>query len=248
MSRDGSDTSSARSEASVALYWLPLGAGGHSVRLNGRVYEALVARLEGRQVCDLYHSALEVCVPEGRYVIEQTPIPPDGGADRGVVGEGAVGSGWAGRMRIFRYEVHRWRDGDIPDAAEAVESPRRLTGDPRTARRLLALAPYVPMPVWGRDELHTGEMWNSNSVIAWLIASSGLETDAIQPPTGGRAPGWNAGLTIARRQACAVARRPASGSSRSTSSSLRTGSSSTTRLVTSSPIHCDAVRRASNAT
>ena len=28
----------------VHLYWLPLGAGGHSVRLNGRVYEALAAR------------------------------------------------------------------------------------------------------------------------------------------------------------------------------------------------------------
>ena len=32
--------------AGVDLYWLPLGAGGHSVRLNGRVYEAVAARLE----------------------------------------------------------------------------------------------------------------------------------------------------------------------------------------------------------
>ena len=29
-----------RSEPGVDLYWLPLGAGGHSVRLNGRVFEA----------------------------------------------------------------------------------------------------------------------------------------------------------------------------------------------------------------
>jgi hypothetical protein len=35
-------------EASVDLYWLPLGAGGHSVRLNGKVFEAVVARLERR--------------------------------------------------------------------------------------------------------------------------------------------------------------------------------------------------------
>jgi hypothetical protein len=42
-------------------------------------------------------------------------------------------------------------------------------------------------------------MWNSNSVIAWLLAQSGLPTDAIQPPTGGRAPGWQAGLTVAHR-------------------------------------------------
>jgi hypothetical protein len=49
--------------------------------------------------------------------------------------------------------------------------------------------------------LATGEMWNSNSVISWLIASSGLNPDSIQPPNGGRAPGWNAGLVVARRPA-----------------------------------------------
>jgi hypothetical protein len=43
-------------------------------------------------------------------------------------------------------------------------------------------------------------MWNSNSVIAWLIARTGLDAEAIQPPTGGRAPGWNAGLVVARRR------------------------------------------------
>jgi hypothetical protein len=43
-------------------------------------------------------------------------------------------------------------------------------------------------------------MWNSNSVTAWLIARSGLDTESIHPPTAGRAPGWQAGLVIARRQ------------------------------------------------
>ena len=33
--------------SAVDLYWLPLGAGGHSVRLNGRVYEAVAARSTG---------------------------------------------------------------------------------------------------------------------------------------------------------------------------------------------------------
>ena len=28
----------------VDLYWLPLGAGGHCVRVNGLVYEAVAAR------------------------------------------------------------------------------------------------------------------------------------------------------------------------------------------------------------
>ena len=60
--------------SSVDLYWLPLGAGGHSVRLNGRVFEAVAARLGHRPPCDLYHSALVVRVPEGRFVIEQAPI------------------------------------------------------------------------------------------------------------------------------------------------------------------------------
>jgi hypothetical protein len=32
--------------ARTDLYWLPLGAGRHSVRLNGRVFEALRARNE----------------------------------------------------------------------------------------------------------------------------------------------------------------------------------------------------------
>jgi hypothetical protein len=96
--------------------------------------------------------------------------------------------------------VRRWRDGVIPDVDEAVDSPRRLTDDPDCARRLLDLVPSLPTPVWGRDELSTGEMWNSNSVISWLIASSGLNPESIRPPDGGRAPGWNAGLVVARRQ------------------------------------------------
>jgi hypothetical protein len=186
--------------AEVDLYWLPLGAGGHSVRLNGRIFEAIVARLERRDRCDLYHSALEVRVPEGRFVIEQAPIRPGDGAERGVVAEGAVGTRAAGRFRFFRYEVRRWRDGIIPDADEAVESPRRLSEDPDRARRLLELVPQVPTPVWGRDELGAGEMWNSNSLISWLIARSGLDVESIQPPLGGRAPGWRAGLVMARRE------------------------------------------------
>ena len=30
-------------DGSVDLYWLPLGAGGHFVRLNGRIYEAMAS-------------------------------------------------------------------------------------------------------------------------------------------------------------------------------------------------------------
>jgi len=186
-------------EAGVDLYWLPLGAGGHSVRVNGRVFEAVVSRLERRPALDLYHSALIVRVPEGRFVIEQAPARR-GGAERGVVSEGAVGSRRAGRFRILRYELRCWRDGVIPDVAEAVDSPQRLTHDPRLAQRILDLTPSVPMAVWGRDEQRAGEMWSSNSVISWLIVRSGLPIDAVHLPENGRAPGWNAGVVVAGRR------------------------------------------------
>jgi len=176
---------------SVQLYWIPLGAGGWFVKRNGRLYEALVASRDGRPRRDLYHSALEVRVPEGRFVIEQAPIPRAGAA-RGVVAEGPVGMRAAGCMRVFRYEVRCWQAGRIPDLAEAVESPRRLSGESAVARRVLDLVRDVPTPVWGRDELQTGDMWNSNSVVSWLITRSGLDPDEIALPRGGRAPGWDA--------------------------------------------------------
>jgi len=169
----------------IDLYWLPLGAGGHFVRFNGRVYERLHALFDHRRPLDLYHSALEVTVPEGRFVIENSwPIPRATGASRGVTVEGPVGSRHLGRFRAFRYEVRRWYEGSIADAEEAVESPRRLSDDEAQARRLLGLTAHVPAFVWGRDEAGTGEMWNSNSVISWLLAKSGLPASEIHPPRG----------------------------------------------------------------
>jgi hypothetical protein len=194
------DESDLRS-AAVDLYWIPLGAGQHVVRLSGRLFEAISSRVQQRRPCDLYHSALVVVVPAGRFVIEQTPVPDHHGERRGVVVEGAVGSKLVGRFRLFRYEIRRWRDGVIPDITEAVSSPVRLTEDPTRASQILDLVPSVPALVWGRHEGRAGEMWNSNSVVAWLLASAGLDPDRIQPPTGGRAPGWRAGVEIAHRDA-----------------------------------------------
>jgi hypothetical protein len=187
------------SDTGVDLYWLPLGAGGHSVRINGEVYEALAAFLGRRPTYDLYHSALIVTLPEARFTIESAPIPDLRGDRRGVVAEGAVGSRRLARSRLFRYELRRWRDGVIPDLAEAVDSPQRLTDDPQVAQLVLDLMPSVPTPVWGRDELGAGEMWNSNSVVSWLLVRGGVEIEEIRPPAGGRAPGWDAGIVVARR-------------------------------------------------
>ena len=191
--------------AAVDLYWLPLGAGGHSVRLNGRVYEAVLARIQRRRACDLYHAGLEVRIGAERFVIEMTPIRDALGADRGVVAEGPVGARWAGRFRLFRYEVRSWRDGRIPDVEYAVGGPLRLTEEQAHAQRVLDLVPQVPTLVWGRDELRAGDMWNSNSLVAWLIARSGADVKSVRPPAGGRAPGWHAGLELARRQAAGTA-------------------------------------------
>ena len=185
--------------AAVDLYWIPLGAGGHSVRINGRVFEALEAVRQHRARCDLYHVALIVELDGDRYTIELTPSPDADEASRGVVATGAVGSRHIGWWRLFRYEIRCWRGGSIPDLAYAVGEPCRLTTDPRVARRLLDLVAIVPTPVWGRDELKAGEMWNSNSVVAWLVAAAGLPTDELRPPPGGRAPGWDSGLEVARR-------------------------------------------------
>ncbi len=185
--------------AAVDLYWIPLGTGGHVVRFNGKVFEAITAALQRRPRDDLYHSALLVTVPEGRFAIEMTPIPDPRGSERGVVVEGAVGSKWIGRFRLFRYEIRRWRDGVIPDLGEAISSPVRAANDLVRAQRVLSLVPSVPRLVWGRDEMRAGEMWNSNSVVSWLLVRAGIATERIRLPERGRAPGWDAGVQIARR-------------------------------------------------
>ena len=104
------------------------------------------------------------------------------------------------RFRPFRYEVRCWRDGVIPDAGTAVASLQLLSDGPLLAHRLLNLAASVPVVIWGRDELGIGEMWNSNSVIAWLVTRSEIPAETIEPPHGGRAPGWKAGIAKAGRQ------------------------------------------------
>ena len=122
----------------IDLYWLPLGAGGHSVRLNGRVFEAVVSRLEHRPACDLYHSALEVRVPEGRYVIEQAPVPDGDGAWRGVAAGGCEGDRRAresGRSRGERVGTVDWSQRPRSDGGDTGRVRRRVcAGDAYAAR------------------------------------------------------------------------------------------------------------------
>jgi len=184
----------------VDLYWIPLGAGAHVVKISGKAFEAAVASVQRRPRCDLYHAALLVTTGDGRFALEQAPVPDGGGARRGVVAEGPVGARWAGRFRVFRYEVRCWRGGTIPDLDAAIASPVRVADGPEAAQRVLHVLPSVPTPVWGRDELRAGEMWNSNSIIAWTLARSGVDVDTIPLPPRGRAPGWRAGAVVAARE------------------------------------------------
>ncbi|NNL71576.1 MAG: hypothetical protein HKO70_16640, partial [Acidimicrobiia bacterium] len=177
-------------------YWIPLGAGQRVVRISGAIYEALTAARDRRPRRRLYHAALVVDLPDGTVAIEAAPVPDTDGQARGVVAAGPVGLRWLGRLRIFRYEVRCWTNGVIPDLIYAVTTiPLPLDGPAIT--RLLESLPEVPTPVWGRDELQTGDMWNSNSVVAWALTRAGLDCRELELPQGGRAPGWHAGRVAA---------------------------------------------------
>jgi hypothetical protein len=193
------DRSAEDGEDGVDLLWIPLGAGVQIVRWNGRVFEAVAARLQHRTAEDLYHSALEVRRGSGCFVVEMAPAWGNKQPDRGVVATGPVGLPWLGRSRFFRYEIRRWRDGTIPDRSFAVGEPVRVSSGRSRAERVLELVPEFPTFTWGRDEVGAGEMWNSNSLVSWLLARSGHDMDAVQPPLHGRAPGWSAGLAMAAR-------------------------------------------------
>jgi hypothetical protein len=192
--------SPSRLTGSVDLYWIPLGAGagGALVRWSGRLYEAVSAARRRRPRRALFHSALQVCVDGVTSTIEMAPVWIQRG-DRGVVAEGPVGAPVLGRSRLFRYEVRCWPGGSIPDVAAAANGPVRMSTSVAAARMVIELVPDFPVCTWGRDEMRAGEMWNSNSLVSWLLARAGIATDEIHPPRGGRAPGWDAGLRVAAR-------------------------------------------------
>lgn len=188
----------------IRLSWIPLGAGGRVVTRCGRTFERLSALRERRAPQPLFHAALQVTVDAVTSVIEMAPAWADDDADRGVVQEGPVGLRSLGRLAYFRYEVRCWPDGRIPDLDWAVGGPQVLSEDPTTASRILDVAPTVPGLTWGRDELGLGEMWNSNGLVSWLLTRVGIDGSTLTPPGGGRAPGWSAGIALARREGAAT--------------------------------------------
>lgn len=185
----------------VDLYWIPLGAGEvlPITRVSGRIFEFVSAQRQGRAPAPLFHAAILVFVDGVRFAIEMGPAWGNRMADRGVVLTGPVGLRLLERSRLFRYEVRRWREGTIPDLHFAVGGAVRVAAGGDMASRVLDLVAEAPNATWGRDEQRTGDMWNSNSLAAWLLERSGVDAAAVTPPRPGRAPGWRAGIVVARR-------------------------------------------------
>lgn len=187
----------AEAPTAVLLWWIPVGAGGHVVRHTSRWWELIQAMVARRKPKRLFHAALEVTVDGTRFVIEMTPAwGVYSASDRGVVRTGSVGLQGMGRWRLFRYEVRCWREGVIPDLRWAEGGPTMLTDDPAAGRALVGHVGNVPTLVWGRTVGSTGDMWNSNSLVSWLIVTSGLDASTVAPPVDGWAPGWEAGLAV----------------------------------------------------
>ena len=183
----------------VYLYWIPLGAGssGPVVRWSGTAYESLVARRTHRKRRPLFHAALEIYHAGTPHTLEMTPVWGQPTGDRGVVVTGPVGLRALGASRLFRYEVRCWPNGEIPDLAYAVGGAQRLTATSAEAADVLAASRRVPAFTWGRDALRVGDMWNSNSVVAFVLTTSGVDASTLRPPAAGRAPGWRAGIAAA---------------------------------------------------
>ena len=186
----------------VELLWIPLGAGSRLpvVRASGWLYETLAAARDRRPRRSIFHAALRVWLEDTWYAIEMAPAWGAGAHGPAVV-VGPVGLRALGRYRAFRYQVRCRERGTIPDASSAVGGPVWLSDRPEAARRLLDAVPDTPALTWGRDDLRTGAMWNSNSLIAWLITRAGLDAATVHPPQDGRAPGWRSGVVAAQANA-----------------------------------------------
>ena len=72
----------------------------------------------------------------------------------------------------------------------AVNGPVAIDAETEVARRILELVPQFPTRVWGRYAApDSGDMWNSNSLISWLLVRAGVDVTHTRPPAGGRGPG-----------------------------------------------------------
>lgn len=186
---------------SVELLWLPVGAEtSRFQQASLRLWEAFEAARARRPRVALVHSALRVRTCDGTaYAIELTPafqptsVPPRA--------TGPVGLRMLGRFQLFRWALQCTPGGAFPDEQWATGEPDVLATDCDTADSLLQLTSTIPRYTWGRRRPGTGEMWTSDSVVAWLLVRASIDVAGVGPPPGTRAPGWDAGLLVARAKA-----------------------------------------------
>lgn len=185
----------------LELFWLPLGAGGHSVRVNGKVYEALLARAQRRASRDLYHAALVAELPDGHPLSRSGPS-----------GTGSPAPPIAARWCRARSACVRWAVAVVPlrGAALAGRShpgPRVRRGRPASSHRRRGRRTTCPR----RRDRRAGADLGPRRARArgdvelqlrhtWVLVRAGLDPSEVQPPSSGRAPGFDAGLAAARRE------------------------------------------------
>ena len=190
--------------ATIIVWWLPIGAGAPSrvSRVTSQWWEQIIAKREHRAPKRLVHAALEVHIENERFLIEMAPEwSTYHGSHRGVVKSGPVGNRFLGRSKLFRYEIRCWIDGDLPDRQYAIGGPVAVSQDESAAHNLLESIADVPNLTWGLKPPGTGDMWNSNSLVSWLLTKAGIDAVNLSPPPGTRAPGWAAGITVAQGSA-----------------------------------------------
>lgn len=178
------------------LCWLPVGAGTRVQAASLWLYESVAARIGRRPKATLYHAALKFGVDARRYTLELMPIPREQHEEPLMTGP--VGTRLAARLRIFQYQLRLRESAELPDE-QWIASVHRLASDPSAIEGVLGHARLVPPYTWGRRVPGTKEMWTSDSALSWLLTRAGVALGEAGPPPGGRAPGWDAGIAIARR-------------------------------------------------
>ncbi len=179
-----------RAPASVDLYWLPLGAGGRVVRWCGRLYESWAAWREHRDRAALFHAGLMLRLDDTAFAVEMGPVWNVTEPDRGVLLEGPSARGGSAVSGLPATRCGAGRAATFPDLARRCD-PVRTTHEPGTVAGRPGRAPAAAAAhTWGRDELGAGEMWNSNSAVAWHSrAPATTWTPSDRRPAAGRPGG-----------------------------------------------------------
>jgi len=177
------------------LYWIPVGAGTRFQKASLAAYETVAASLSRRARQELVHGGLACSLRGEPFTLELMPALPGPNVRHEVTGP--VGFAFAGRLRLFRYQVCVLPNAALPDQQFAVEPPARLCEDDARVQAILDASRVVPAYTWGRRRPGHPEMWTSDSALAWILDRAGLAPERLALPAGCRAPGWQAGLAEA---------------------------------------------------